>query len=86
MFATGFDALTGALFKMDIGGKHDRVLKEEVEPRLETENAWVAHVNEVANLALYPVANLWYLGVNIPGKPRIFMPYVRGVGEVLADH
>jgi cyclohexanone monooxygenase len=40
----------------------------------------VAHVNDVANATLYPLANSWYTGANIPGKPRIFMPYVGGVG------
>jgi cyclohexanone monooxygenase len=40
----------------------------------------VAHVNEVAYTTLYPQANSWYMGANIPGKPRIFMPYIGGVG------
>jgi cyclohexanone monooxygenase len=40
----------------------------------------VAHVNEVANATLYPRANSWYTGANITGKPRIFMPYIGGVG------
>ena len=44
------------------------------------EDAWVQHVNEVASKTLYPLANSWYMGANIPGKPRIFMPYVGGVG------
>ncbi|MFI7129207.1 flavin-containing monooxygenase [Nonomuraea sp. NPDC050153] len=44
------------------------------------EDAWVDHVNEVAGHTLYPRANSWYLGANIPGKPRVFMPYVGGVG------
>jgi len=35
---------------------------------------------EVANATLYPLARSWYTGANIPGKPRIFMPYVGGVG------
>jgi cyclohexanone monooxygenase len=42
--------------------------------------AWVAHVNEVAHRTLYPQANSWYMGANIPGKPRVFMPYIGGVG------
>ena len=46
----------------------------------EAEDAWVAHVNEVADLTLYPGANSWYVGANIPGKPRVFMPYIGGVG------
>ena len=44
------------------------------------EEGWVAHVNEVAHMTLYPQANSWYMGANIPGKPRIFMPYIGGVG------
>ncbi len=40
---------------------------------------WVQHNNEVADSTLYPLANSWYMGANIPGKPRIFMPYVGGV-------
>ncbi len=44
--------------------------------RQEAEDAWVAHVNEVANLSLYPTCNSWYLGANVPGKPRVFMPYL----------
>ncbi|MEK9278756.1 MULTISPECIES: NAD(P)/FAD-dependent oxidoreductase [unclassified Bradyrhizobium] len=44
------------------------------------EDKWVAHVNEVAHGTLYPQANSWYMGANIPGKPRIFMPYIGGVG------
>ena len=36
------------------------------------------HVNEVADGTLYPLANSWYVGANIPGKPRVFMPYVGG--------
>jgi cyclohexanone monooxygenase len=40
----------------------------------------VAHVNEVANATLFPLANSWYVGANVPGKPRVFMPYAAGVG------
>ena len=36
------------------------------------------HVNQVADSTLYPLANSWYMGANIPGKPRVFMPYVGG--------
>ncbi|MFT4037048.1 MAG: NAD(P)/FAD-dependent oxidoreductase [Thermomicrobiales bacterium] len=42
---------------------------------------WVAHVNEVAAQTLMPQANSWYMGANVPGKPRIFMPYAGGVGH-----
>ena len=43
------------------------------------QNDWVDHVREVAEATLYPQANSWYMGANIPGKPRVFMPYVGGV-------
>ena len=44
------------------------------------EDAWVEHGNEVAHKTLYPLANSWYVGANIPGKKRVFMPYVGGFG------
>jgi len=40
----------------------------------------VQHVNEVAERTLFVRANSWYMGANIPGKPRTFMPYVGGFG------
>jgi cyclohexanone monooxygenase len=40
------------------------------------QDKWVAHVNKVADGTLFPQANSWYIGANIPGKPRVFMPYV----------
>ena len=53
---------------------------------------WVQHVVEVGDTTLYPKANSWYMGVNVPGKPRVFLPYVGGVGtyrkiceEVVSD-
>jgi len=52
-----------------------------VEATPEAEAEWVAHVNEVAADTLYLQANSWYLGANVPGKPRVFMPYVGGVGS-----
>ena len=139
VFATGFDAMTGALLNIDIRGRAGSTLREKwadgprtylglaiagfpnlftitgpgspsvisnmmvsieqhvdwiadclahmgegefhlIEATPEAEDAWVAHVNEVANATLYPLAKSWYTGANIPGKPRIFMPYVGGVG------
>ena len=53
---------------------------ETAEATLEAEAEWVAHVNEVAEPTLYMLANSWYLGANIPGKPRVFMPYAGGLG------
>ncbi|PKB62291.1 MAG: cyclohexanone monooxygenase [SAR202 cluster bacterium Ae2-Chloro-G3] len=140
VFATGFDAMTGSYFKMDIRGKNGLSLKDKwsegpktylglqvagfpnlfmitgpgspsvlsnmpmsieqhidwianllqyirkhhiksVEAGVDAETAWVAHVNEVAEPTMYVLANSWYLGANIPGKPRVFMPYVGGLGN-----
>jgi cyclohexanone monooxygenase len=50
-----------------------------IEAEQEAEDAWVQHNNEVADRTLYPLANSWYVGANVPGKPRVFMPYVGGV-------
>jgi len=136
-FATGFDAMTGALREIDIRVEGGAVLAEAWEagprtnlglmvagfpnlfiitgpgsPSVKTQmilaieqhtdwiadclshlrakgyrrieaapaaqDAWVRHVNEVADGTLYPLANSWYVGANIPGKPRVFMPYVGG--------
>jgi cyclohexanone monooxygenase len=51
-----------------------------MEAKQDAEDNWVTHVNEVAHTTLYPQANSWYMGANIPGKPQIFMPYIGGVG------
>jgi cyclohexanone monooxygenase len=34
----------------------------------------------LANATLFPQADSWYMGANIPGKPRVFMPYIAGIG------
>jgi cyclohexanone monooxygenase len=47
-----------------------------IEATQAAQDAWVAHVNEVADSTLYPQCNSWYLGSNVPGKPRVFMPYL----------
>ena len=137
-FATGFDAMTGALREIDIHGRNGKRLAhkwddgpttylglsvagfpnmfivtgpgspsvksnmvcsieqhvewiseclrylvengyEAIEPEPHAEQEWVAHVNEVAAGTLYPRAESWYSGSNIPGKPRVFMPYVGGI-------
>ncbi len=138
VFATGYDAMTGSFFKMDIRGRGGLELKEkwsegpktylglatvgfpnlfmitgpgspsvltnmpvaieqhvewisgfveylreraidvvDVDPEAEVE--WVAHVNELAEEGLFLLADSWYLGANIPGKPRVFMPYSGGM-------
>ena len=53
---------------------------ETIEATHEAEDSWVEHVNEVAYQTLYPKAASWYMGANIPGKPRLFLPYIGGVG------
>ncbi len=141
VYATGFDAMTGALLKMNITGHNGRPLAEKwaagprnylglmaqdfpnlftitgpgspsvlsnmlvsieqhvdwitdclsylkahdknvIEPTLEAEDGWVDHVNTVADGTMYtaPSCNSWYLGANVPGKTRQFMPYIGGVG------
>ncbi|RPI11952.1 MAG: NAD(P)/FAD-dependent oxidoreductase [Actinobacteria bacterium] len=138
VFATGFDAMTGALLSIDIRGREGISLRDRwadgprtylglmvagfpnlltitgpgspsvlsnmvisieqhvdwlaacfthmrengfdrIEPTADSEETWGQHVNEIANLTLFPRANSWYVGANIPGKPRVFMPYVGGV-------
>ena len=135
VFATGFDAMTGAVLGIDIRGRQGRSLREKwaagprtylglstvgfpnlflisgpgspsvltnmlcsieqhvdwiadcmanlrrskvasIEATQEAEDAWVDHVNAVADQTLYPTCNSWYLGKNIPGKPQVFMPLV----------
>jgi cation diffusion facilitator CzcD-associated flavoprotein CzcO len=139
VFATGFDAMTGALLKIDIRGRDGLSLRDKwadgprsylglqvagfpnlftitgpgspsvlsnmpvsieqhvewiadciahlremsatatIEATPSAEDAWVDHVAEIAGLTLFSKANSWYLGANIPGKTRVFMPYVGGV-------
>ena len=55
-----------------------------VEPTASAEDAWVDHVREVGDASLYPRAKSWYMGANIPGKPRVLLPYVGGVGRYRA--
>ena len=52
-----------------------------IEPSQQAQDDWVDHVNLIASHTLYPKANSWYMGANVPGKPRVFMPYAGGVGE-----
>ncbi|MBI5289898.1 MAG: NAD(P)/FAD-dependent oxidoreductase [Chloroflexi bacterium] len=139
VFATGFDAMTGALLGIDVRGRGGQELRDAwsagprtylglqvagfpnlftitgpgspsvltnmivsieqhvdwiaacieyllehgiktIEPTVEAQDAWVEHVNQVASLTLFPQANSWYMGANIPGKPRVFMPYIGGLG------
>jgi cyclohexanone monooxygenase/acetone monooxygenase len=138
--ATGFDAGTGALTRIDIRGRGDRSLADDwsrdirttmglmvegypnmlttavplapsaalcnmttclqqqtewisdtiralrdqeksvIEPTREGEDAWVAHHDETANATLVTKTDSWYLGSNVPGKPRRLLSYIGGVG------
>ena len=140
VFATGYDAMTGAFNRIDIRGRGGELLREKwaegpktylglssagfpnmfmitgpgspsvlsnmpvsieqhvewisdfvdhmlehgvevAEADADAEADWVDHVNDAASKTLYPLADSWYLGANIPGKPRVFMPYTGGVGN-----
>ncbi len=51
-----------------------------IEATIEAEDAWMQHVTEAADGTLFFESNTWYVGANIPGKPRVIYPYVGGVG------
>jgi len=51
-----------------------------VEPTPDAEASWGAHVKELADATLFPQTDSWYMGANIPGKPRVFLPYIGGFG------
>jgi len=57
---------------------HDRV--DIIEATEEAAASWTDHVQQVASRTLYTKAASWYMGANIPGKPRVFLPYVGGLG------
>jgi cyclohexanone monooxygenase len=57
---------------------HDHEVAE-IEPGEASAAEWTAHVQDVANMTLFPKAASWYMGANVPGKPRLFLPYVAGV-------
>ena len=141
VFATGFDAMTGPLLRLNIEGRDGLKLREawaegprsylglqvagfpnmftvtgpgspsvlcnmpvaieqhaewimdciahlrandiaRIEARTESADAWVAEVNRAADATLLPQASSsWYLGANVPGKPRVFMPYAGGMAH-----
>lgn len=146
VFATGFDAMTGALDRVDIRGRGGRSLRDEwasegvksllglqlagypnlftvngpgspsvvanmattiehhaewitacllhlrekglsaIEPTTAAQDAWADRVNEIASKTMYtaPTCNSWYLGTNIPGKRRQFLPFVGGLSSYIA--
>ena len=138
VYATGFDAMTGALVAVDITGRDGVTLKQKwadgpstylglttggfpnfftitgpgspsvlsnmavsieqhvewvtdcisfmmnsgfdtIEPTATAEAGWNQHVQDCAGITLFPKANSWYMGANVPGKPRVFYPYIGGV-------
>ncbi len=66
--------ITGAIKHMEANGL------DVMEADAQAEVEWVDHVNELASQTMFMLADSWYLGANIPGKPRVFMPYPGGVG------
>ncbi|MFV0309950.1 MAG: flavin-containing monooxygenase [Desertimonas sp.] len=138
VYATGFDAMTGAIVAVDITGRDGVTLKDQwehgpvtylglmtvgfpnlfmitgpgspsvlsnmavsieqhvdwvadriaeldargvraIEPTQTAQDGWVRHNDDCAEITLYPLANSWYMGANVPGKPRVFLPYIGGV-------
>ncbi|MFF0814065.1 flavin-containing monooxygenase [Rhodococcus sp. NPDC003318] len=51
-----------------------------IEPEIEAEENWVNTTNDIADLTLFPKAASWYMGANVPGKRRVFLPFAAGVG------
>jgi cyclohexanone monooxygenase len=49
-----------------------------IEPMQHDEDDWVEHVNEVSKVSLRSTCSSWYVGANIAGRPRVFMPYIGG--------
>ncbi len=59
---------------------------DHIEATVDAEEAWVEHVNEAADRTLLPLAkSSWYLGANVPGKPRVFMPYAGGLANYIQE-
>jgi acetyl esterase/lipase/cation diffusion facilitator CzcD-associated flavoprotein CzcO len=140
VYATGFDAMTGAIVSVDITGKDGLTLKkkwengpltylglttvgfpnlfmitgpgspsvlsnmmvsieqhvewirdallkmrekgfETIEPTPTAEEGWRVHCGDCADITIFQDANSWYMGANVPGKPRVLLPYIGGVGR-----
>ncbi|MBI3245337.1 MAG: NAD(P)/FAD-dependent oxidoreductase [Deltaproteobacteria bacterium] len=56
--------------------------RQTIEATVEAENPWLIQVQTAANATLWNACDNWYQGANVPGKPRVFMPYVDWVGYV----
>lgn len=66
--------------------------QQKIEAQAPAQEAWVQKVNDLAKDTLFPSASSWYMGANVPGKPRVFLPFLGGLGtyteiceEVIAD-
>ena len=66
--------------------------QDRIEPQQDAQDDWVVLTRELAEATLMPEADSWYVGANIPGKPRVFMPYFGGFerywqtcDEIVAD-
>ena len=57
---------------------------DTIEPTPAAEAGWMVHNNDCAAITLFPSAASWYLGANVPGKPRVFMPYAGGMAHYAA--
>src|SRR6185437_2859628 len=91
VLATGFDAMTGALSKIDIVGRGGQALRDDWRhgPRTYLGLGVDGFPNllivsgpgapaALAEATLFPKADSWYMGANVPGKPRVFMLFVSG--------
>ena len=65
-----------SLWLSSSGGVETEVDSLVLATGFDAETAWVTYVNDLADQTIYPTCNAWYLGANVPGKPRVFMPHV----------
>ena len=72
------DWIAGCLDYMRVHGQ------ARIEAEGDAQLSWVAHVNETAGLSLRSTCESWYLGSNIDGKPRVFLPYAGGIPAYVA--
>jgi cyclohexanone monooxygenase len=58
---------------------------DRIQATAAAQQRWMAHVVELADQTLYPKANSWYVGANIPGRERLFSVYIAGCGPFRAE-
>lgn len=71
-------------FTADAIGYLQRNGLDLIEPTLEAETGWVNHANEIAQHTLLPETDSWWMGSNIPGKPRVCLVYLGGAAPYRA--